>query len=247
MKAVPSVDRPANPSLEAKLAATDLNPEERRAIEDLEGPLRNILKSIGNELSTGAYDLMIGDDAAGRISAWMTWNAAKSLATLHEGSTPPLRFFAGSRALDEGSHEGIQKKQAIKQYLATPPNVVPKKVLIVTDTLATGEGLKLLVHALNEIGAEVSVATFGIVALPDELEAYRAELERKLGARIICGRAGTPLIYRPIEYGGGKEVNGVVKKSEALFAEVSDTPPQRVAAARKLAADIAKRSVDSLA
>ncbi|MFZ2886586.1 MAG: hypothetical protein WA021_02065 [Minisyncoccia bacterium] len=246
MKEIPSIDRPKDPELEAKLKATELTEEERRAIEDLEEPLRNILRSLGHELSIGTYDLMIGDDAAGRISAYMVWNAAKSLVPQHQGVALPLRFFAGSRNLSEHSGGGGDKKAAIKEYLIAQFKAAPKKVLIVTDTLATGGGLTLLIKALKEIGSEVDIATFGIVALPDELEAYREKLERRLGARIICGRAGTPLIFRPIEYGGGKEANGVVKKSEALFAEVNDTPPLRVAAARALAKDIAKRTADTL-
>ncbi|MDO8500136.1 MAG: hypothetical protein Q7S66_05820 [bacterium] len=84
------------------------------------------------------------------------------------------------------------------------------KVLIVTDTILSGNGLKPLCDALSHYGVSYELASIGGVI------SDRYNIQKKLGARIYFGQGGTPNIY---EEGSDKgRLSGVWKNTWDIHA-----------------------------
>ncbi|HTP56872.1 MAG TPA: phosphoribosyltransferase [Candidatus Paceibacterota bacterium] len=182
-------------------------PLERRlspSIAQLEAPIRKILEELREPIERGDYGTIIGDDASGRIPTRIIGEVINAVYDAHGRPHPDIRFLAGSgRGMKLLARK--HKESRLEEYLRSLSRA---RVLIVTDTLATGGSLLPLANALRKSRIPFDIAAVGALLDVTPLP----ELERKLGGRIVYGMLNTPQIYER------KEKRGVYKEPEEIFS-----------------------------
>src|SRR3989344_3347988 len=182
-------------------------------IEDLRDPIENILVELMPKIEAGAYSTIIGDDASGRIPTIILANVVKSVYELKNHPLPVVRFLAGSTGLNEEKEEVISgKTERLMQQVEKIRHTVtqhsePKKVLVVTDIIETGESIRTLLKALDQNDWSADVASIG----GSDKTAIQT-LSNHWRTRVICGGWKGPMIYK------FKELSGVQKEHDKLFA-----------------------------
>ena len=193
-------------------------------IGELFEPTQRILEQMREQIDRGEYGLIIGDDASGRVPAWIFYNFLKEIYKKKGLPPPVVRYFAGSRHLSE---EEIELKSGeIAPYLKkslqeTRNKRVGEKVLVVSDTISSGVSLTPLAQALKEQGASFDIATTIIYTgeskedkkVKNREDLQVKDLEDRLGGKIFYGDYGSePQIY------GANWFAGVEKSPEAVFS-----------------------------
>lgn len=204
-------------------------------IAELENPIIEILRQIREKIEQGSYNLVIGDDASGRIPALIFNRILENIYQRHGIDKPKLIFLAGSTDLFDQDIL-VEKVSKIKDYLLQVFERLKltqqlqdggRQVLIATETISHGSSLNALAKALTELGVRYDIASVGFNQTnPDE----RQIVERKLGARIYFGQTHNPAVmYKP-------SFSGVTKERTALLS----VPAKQKDGSKKL--DISSRS-----
>ena len=84
-------------------------------VEQMNAPIREILKKISPDIEQGNYGLIIGDDASGRLPTLLLSNIIKAAYHERDYPLPGVRFIAGSRNLD--GKRKMEKKKLLSDYL----------------------------------------------------------------------------------------------------------------------------------
>lgn len=179
-------------------------------IENLREPIEKILSQLYDDIEAGAYQLITGDDASGRIPALILNNVIKARYRAKGYSDPEMNFVAGvgsghsrGKALDKTALLGRTSlvRQIKDRILAGGGEL--KGALIVTDIIETGNSLRPLVEALENEGVSADIAavfaTRGLESIP--------------GCRVVDGGGGASGIYKQYR------LSGVKKNVGDLFAE----------------------------
>jgi len=134
-------------------------------IQELEEPLKILLSQLKERIDQGEYQLIIGDDASGRIPTFVFDRFLNKLYVEKGYKTPKTIFIAGSRYLtiEAGKH----KEKKILDYLHHVfqkhfQGGLPVRTLIITDTIASGSSLEPIVQSLIRKGALFDVATISL-------------------------------------------------------------------------------------
>ncbi len=188
-------------------------------IEELKEPLLRILELISEDVEKGAYSLIIGDDTSGRIPTLALGRVIKNIYELENHTQPEIRFLAGSRTLDGERKD--EKKEKIEEYLSSVKRGIEQKkeksfskVLVVTDTIATGHSLDPLVEVLNAMKIDYDVVTVGaFLARYNQIQ----EIADRWGRGFVLGSEDVPTIYL------NKRLSGVRKYEEDLFSTSQKT------------------------
>ncbi|RJQ35090.1 hypothetical protein C4556_01070 [Candidatus Parcubacteria bacterium] len=231
-----------------ELKKSQIEREKERAewiVEDLRQPVENILIELLPDIESGAYSTIIGDDASGRVPTIILAHVIKSIYELKGHQPPVVRFLAGSTGLlkDQKSEDvadiAVEKAKSLAEQVKKIQDTVrkhsePKKVLIVTDIIDTGESIQTLLSALKRNDWDADVATIGTTD-----EAKLQELSDLWGTRIVRGRWTGAMIYQD------KALTGVQKKKGDLFATPHpEADPDRVRHGRDVARQIARELFD---
>lgn len=206
------------------------NPE----IAELEDLIKNILgfKLFRERINSGAYDVVIGDDASGRIPALIFSKILKGTYK-KSGVEPPKTFFVGLPRIADKEFE-----KELYDFVEHGVGLSAKRVLIVTDAVYSGIHLKSLTKILDEKNVAYDIVTLGIET--EVSQAKRAvekgvrgkgylksmqersyvnprvevqRLEKLLKTQIFWGMEGTPQIF------GKRHLGGVKKQTGQLFAK----------------------------
>lgn len=171
-------------------------------IAELERPIQVVLKEMLKNIERGDYDLIIGIDSSGRVPTLIIKQFLDYVYSKKSFNLPDARFIAGN----------VSKETAKKKIQEWNPR---KKVLIVEDTIATGDSIKFLCQALRENNVSFDVATVGTTGVYSDTSEIKEELKEKLGIKnIYFGVVGSPNIY------GRQDLSGVVKEGRGEpFAE----------------------------
>ena len=172
-------------------------------IEALRYPIKNLLGQLSNSIEGSKYNLIIGDDASGRVPT-LIFNKVISDVYKKKGAKKPDVIFLPGSGTDaiiairniEKYMEDIFKKRGIDPGKT--------KILIVADTIMSGESLRPLSFALRGKKIEYDIATVGLQTVPGMLSVL--ESAPKLGGKIYYGEKGTPKIY------GRPELSGINKE-----------------------------------
>ncbi|MCX6735622.1 MAG: hypothetical protein NTZ13_00890 [Candidatus Parcubacteria bacterium] len=181
---------------------------------ELRKPTERILEKLSPELESGGIQLIIGDDASGRIPTAIFRKIFDTAYKERGFTTPETRFLAGSKRILPQEKEA--KKEKISEYLEQVKKDVEKKfgrpltkALVVTDVVVTGHSLDPLFEALYEAGIEAKVASMTAT----NGETYVKEIEKRWHAPVYFGGDYMPDVY------GNQKISGVVKDGQDLFAE----------------------------
>lgn len=224
---------------------TEVSPEQigthyyNSEFEENRDLFQNILRKLRRKIRTGSYELLVGDDASGRIPTLVLRKVLSALFQ-EEGHAPPSTIFLSGISGDQGaSRQRICRIQsAIAKRVQTNNRVInfayssiarflggylqdlrQKRALVVTEYIYSGGHIRPIVKGLhrNHIGTDVA--------------ALISEKKR------ICG---TPVIYgvwgrqpgRSLPFYGSGSINGVCKEisSAALYTKpVEDMRSLRLA------------------
>lgn len=240
--------------------------EDRKGIERLEEPLLKILEELRPQIDNGAYGIIIGDDASGRLPAVIMSDVVDAIYRKDGKKSPIVRFIAGARNLmghSLGSEDARAKKHAFDLQiermisdagLSDSPEQ-ETRVLIVTDYVVNGISSRFLNGGLYLKKLPADIAT---IALGSNTKLKY--LNYTDGTTLVSGGIiGAPSIY------GKRDMSGIVKQGKQLFSESTrkvfgkthpDLEPadlearmrvmqQRVNAARGVAREVASRLVEA--
>ncbi|MDO8572026.1 MAG: hypothetical protein Q7R79_05085, partial [bacterium] len=162
---------------------------------------------------------IIGDDASGRIPTIILGDILKGVYQKKGILPPKIRFFAGSTNLGNSREreykitriaKGIQ--EAIRQQKEEGSK---KRILFVTDTIATGSSIKVFATACKELGIDFDIATVSLYS-PEHIRQKLGELANS-ETKIAYGMEGTtPELYY------NKKLSGVEKEPEEVYSRPLD-------------------------
>src|SRR3989344_651673 len=183
-----------------------------REIELLEEPIENILIELEDEVNSGHYKMILGDDASGRIPTDVFGGVIKSIYKEKNFEAPKIRFIPANPNIPE---EPLDKRvRLFKKDLGADK---PDKILIITDSIVRGEHLRPLVHSLKNNGIKFDVATIGVKG--GDINVIK-NLKVEFGCNIVFGALTVPNIYGKRYLGGVyKEYGDVVSRSRKKNAK----------------------------
>lgn len=152
-------------------------------VTELERPLQILLKEMLGNIEKGEYDLIIGIDSSGRIPTLIVSKFIRHIYS-NKGLPPQdTRFVAGN----------ISKENAEEKIKEWNPQ---KKVLIIEDTISTGDSIRFLCQALRELKISFDIATVGNLGVYSDTSELTERLKDTLGVKhIYFGTAKSPNIY----------------------------------------------------
>jgi len=194
-----------------KNEAPEVTPEEeqnvRILVSELREPIRKMLEPIMENIKDGGYQLLIGDDASGRIPTLIVRAIINSIYARNGRSQIPTRFIAGTRGYEvRGGYFNKKKAKVlryIQDFLASAPDT--RNALIVTDTIASGRSPQPTADSLEECGISYDIVTVG--SLLDDKEKLAL-----FSGPIFSGQHGAPSVY------SSRGISGVQKRVEDLHA-----------------------------
>lgn len=192
------------------------------ALNQLEKPIKNILQELRGEIDDGEYETIIGDDASGRIPALILNKVIKQIYSEKDYSAPSSLFISGSHPHNLEVHQKEQKIKTDKiiQHLKNVwrDQLPSKKILLVTEVIASGYTLKPICDALKAMGVNFEIATIGFhpVSGTYKIDEMKEKIESYLGTKITYGMFGTPELY------DRKALSGVKKNPKEVLAKRSD-------------------------
>lgn len=177
---------------------------------ELELPIKIIIDKIKSRIENGEYGLIIGDDASGRVPALIPGNFIKKVSESKGLDKPDIIFIPGKPYLLPILDRTVNVPK-LEKYLSKYEITKDKRILIVTDTVLSGNSLAVLVRLLGEIGFTCDIATVGVETEEKDV----ADRNKKLqNFEVISGEyhnedshmPNTPRIYKE------KTLSGVTKK-----------------------------------
>lgn len=183
-----------------------------REVSELFAPLRAILDALREDIEAGTYEVIVGDDASGRIPALAMDRFLRRRYEDLGYPAPKTRFVAGSGSGTEKAQgaEEDAKRAALAEFMRGLRLSENKRVLIVTDVVLSGGSLTPLMEALHGLGMPFDIATVGF---DEKLGEAAREFADLFGARIFAGGSGLyPGVFKR------HDIAGVVKEKRELHA-----------------------------
>jgi len=205
-------------------------------IAELELPIQNILTQIQDRIDKREYGIIIGEDASGRIPGLIFGKFLKRLYETGEMSGkkvdhPETIFIPGKLEVLDNLRLA---KISLRKHLTKHGLEKGKRILIATDTIASGESLKILTDLIKSLGFKVDIASIGVFPfMPDKT------IRKNLGDSVISGDyirrnsqslpTRTPHIYNNKSISGVYKVSGeTVSKSYKLKSYLSDEIKKKI-------------------
>jgi len=194
------------------IAGDKINPQKKEIkfgeVAELREPTMRILDQIHERIENGEYGIIIGDDASGRIPAIIIGGVIREILRGINGVIPRITFIPGKL---KPFH--LELESNLRDFLDKFDYISGKRILIVTDTIKSGQSLEALVKTLERITkSSIDIVTIGLERESDLF--YKRERKDNLdGAEIISGDYSSGLSYfqnTPMIY-SAKEMSGVTK------------------------------------
>jgi len=204
------------------------------AISELEIPFQKILSEIHGRIDKGEYKYIIGDDASGRVPTLIMSKVINGIYKDTGERKVKTYFIEGFKSLFQhtqsdrtnrkneilehfkhiklGTEIEETKKQSIMRKVLKKFGIQEKsrnRVLIVTNTIFTGDTIQPLAGALKELGLEYDIAS---VSITESDKHDKFDAQDKLDAFIYHGMEEEPLIY------DDHNLAGVERDGSALLA-----------------------------
>lgn len=172
--------------------------------------IKSLLSKLSPAIENGTFDVLIGDDASGRLPSLAIWDIMKKRYVENGYPPPKLFFFAGSRGL-----KGFALKKKIEDLQRAIHDLnktrvdLNKKMLVITEYISAGDGMLPISKALTAEDRPYEIATLSINAdVKDSLK-----LSQYLGAPVRVGNiSGITSIYNQ------PQLAGVEKDPKDLYA-----------------------------
>ena len=166
---------------------------------------------ISERIMNQEYDVIIAEDASGRIPGLLIYEAMKTLyATKNNEQNLKLFFVAGSKNVDNKK----EKKDKISKHInevISKSHTSDKKFLVVTDVIMEGESLKPLAASLKELNIEYDILTLGVGRTLRSHGGHIYDLNQELGS-VSDARVGIPEIF------DRRDLSGVIKDPNEILS-----------------------------
>lgn len=184
----------------------------RSDIYEMLEPAKLIWKQIREKVERGEYGMIIGEDASGRLPTLLFRHIIDSVNKKNGLAEIPTRFIAGSSTVDQDNSNDIfylRRKKWLSEVIDQLEKQIQghKKLLLITDTIATGRSLSSLIEVLRERDIGFDIVTLSTLEDWKGERAGKTAAEAKLGTKIISGEYKNLLkIYRN-DYSGVSKDN----------------------------------------
>ena len=216
------------PKIEPKIEEKKKEKIKNKEIAELRKSIQELLLQLREKIDKGEYNLIIGEDASGRIPTLIFERILRSVYREKNYPQPEVRFFAGLHGLvdeetlliDVELTKEIMNNKAgkISEYLNKTIKKIKRetkiqepKALVCTEYISTGISLKPLSMALEKEYIDFDIATIGTDLESTDL----SRTEEYLNGEIFYGQVEVPEIFE-YEVSG---FSGVEKKPWELFSE----------------------------
>lgn len=189
-------------------------------IEALREPFFRLTEKLKGDIESGTYDMLIGDDASGRLPTVALRNIfAERMRKLHPDLSPEedrsmlkTYFVAGGRPVNHAQYEKVH------EFFQKIAPEVKKRALVVTEYVATGESIARLGRLLEEENVPFDIATISFMI--DGLDERSADVKdffmrHKIFAGEHVTNASAPAVYEQ------HHLAGVTKAAEEVGPHAS--------------------------
>ncbi|MCE9541097.1 phosphoribosyltransferase [Candidatus Kaiserbacteria bacterium] len=226
--------------------------EDSETLERLEKSVASLVSDMKERINGAEYELVIGEDASGRLPALMLGTVLKDVYESRGIRAPMVRFLTSSRPTKESGDIWEKRTAAVREALSEIKKTFDEsgrngKVLLVTDVIDTGNSMEGLLRAVQEAGMAPEVAT--VALLKGDSDSYtRAEaFEKHWGVNVYWTQNHLTDVFR-------NRLSGVTKSKDGAYAVANDRTVGIVRAARervinaahRIAADFIAESPDGL-
>lgn len=202
-------------------------PIDSEQVQWLKQPTYRLVKQLLPELRKGSYQMIIGDDASGRLPTLLFGRVARSIAEEAGKAAPTVHFFAGSRFYGtfhpaEDPRWKDKKDEMMRELRGLDAQ---RKVLLVTDMVETGASLLPLAEVLDTLHIQRDIAA---ISFFDQEKQGKEKIERLLKGRVYIGdkKGALPSVYEKTD------IAGVVKEAVNVHSDVVRKPEVNVAKSR---------------
>lgn len=145
---------------EKSSAETEYKHEE---IEAIRKPFFSLVEKLKENIDAETYDVLIGDDASGRIPTVALRNLmAEKMRQAHPDMSPEedremlkAYFIAGGKI--------NTNTEKLEEFFAKIKPTIKKRALFVTEYIATGESMKRIGEIMEKVQVPFDIATLGFV------------------------------------------------------------------------------------
>lgn len=141
-----------------------LKEHQRKILHNLGAPALRIVEALRPELEAGAYQVLIGDDASGRLHTRLLQGVINAVYKKHGRSPVAVRFVAGSGNFIDHHKVSPAKVEMLERFVAKLKSDILElnRVLVVSDIVISGKSLAPLAQALAKEGIAFDVAQFAV-------------------------------------------------------------------------------------
>lgn len=210
-------------------------------VKELRQPMIKLLRDLREQIDSGKYQLIVGDDDSGRIPTLIFDKVVRAIYEEQGYPMPETIFFAGEKRKLLSGPEKIKERKTSDIIKKKSKDIAGRlgteviNALVITDTIQTVRSLRFICNALKKNNVPFDIATIGIKGLPPEkiLELVsdpnyegplphkweQEETERLLGGKIFYGQMN----HQPKVYAAA-QLSGIIKKEGGHFhLEASNT------------------------
>lgn len=188
-------------------------------MHEMREPLKNLARQLRERINEGKFDLIIGDDASGRLPALVLGEFITKVYDKHGRPHPKRMFFAGAGSKQVSpltDEQMVVKEDQLVDFLAE--HEPGKSALVVTELIKSAKGLKPLINALERNNIDCEMASL-LVDVKDVRTEKKSDGDVKKTSKSVPVHFGRiirdgslPSIYRA-------EISGVYKNPKDLFAK----------------------------
>ncbi|MBI4992326.1 MAG: phosphoribosyltransferase [Candidatus Harrisonbacteria bacterium] len=194
-------------------------------MEELEYPTSRLIEQLKETIDAGEYDMLIGDDASGRIPTLVMKDIISSrMRVLHPDLTSEEdRNLLKTRFIASGRHNA--NKEQLIAFFRKIKSEIKKKALIVTEFMATGASMEQLAEILEQEHIPFDIASIASHSSKRSYQGGGYFLPSILGRRglfIGSENASVPFLYND------SDLSGVQKKSRGQHLSAHAERPDSV-------------------
>jgi hypothetical protein len=179
-------------------------PIETKRIKEIVPQLKNLAGKIIE--SKKKYDLILSDDASGRLVSLFLKSVLDEVQQKRGGSKPDLKFVAAGRHMNQEVFNGI------KEFLR---KISPERMLLVTEYIETGRGMEKLIDIIQELNIKFDIASVSVSEVDGGLRRVSEMIKDDPDQELYFGEIGKGAIALY----GQAQMSGVVK-----LTNISDSP-----------------------
>lgn len=224
----------------AKKPEKILDNEDKETLKYLEKSIADLVSKLREQIDRAEYQLILGEDTSGRLPTVMLATVLKDIYESCGRTGPMVRYLTPSRPTKETHDIWEARTTALKEALSRVKRTFDSsgrsgKVLVVTDTIHTGNTMEGYLDAIKQAGMMPDVATISLLKETGNAASKRADAFKKAwGVNVVWSQDTLHYVFR-------NPLTGVRKSKDDTYAVPNEHSTDVVRAGRELAIRAAHR------